>query len=201
LALVQGGEVEETQAASFKRIYEKAWIDLVQGGLGTPFHNAPAGAALVVTTGDSLTTISPSAKAVVYVQGGQEQLAAQLLTNLTLPVLTVGSRIESAVTSLLAAHFPCAKAVSTVKVGIIVDGQPYQPCADSPPLIDAERSWLKELVVLSIEFRARLPAQRSDQSIRSVLGRLGRIHCQLHARVPGPWPWPKSRRSPNRVAE
>src|SRR5205085_4819131 len=71
--LVQAGEVEETHTASFRRIYEKAWTDLVQGGLGTPFHGAPAGAALVVTTGDLLTTVSPSAKAVLYVQGGQDQ--------------------------------------------------------------------------------------------------------------------------------
>jgi hypothetical protein len=139
-ALVLDGEIAEVYIAPFKRAYEKAWTDVLQGGLGDPFAGAPVGAVLVVTTGHALIPLPVKGAqggpngTVVYVQGAQDTLAGRLLHNLAVPILAVGARTEAIAVPLLVPHFPHIKAVSSVDVRIVVDGQPFEP-SDATPLL------------------------------------------------------------------
>jgi hypothetical protein len=143
----------------------------------------------VVTAGDALTPLplyDESGKpngTVVYVQGAQDSLAGRLLTNLAVPVLLVGARAEADAVALLLPHFSKVKGVSSVSVRIVADGHPFIPSDAVPVLITPELAWLKDVLVLAMEFRSRVSVQRREQFIRAVLGRLSRVRLRHTGRL------------------
>lgn len=143
--------VTQHERTLLRKLYEHAWKDLLE--LDLDLVEEPA---LIVERPPGFAKLTGSTEAAsVYLRDNGSSELARLLIDTGSPVLAVSLDLVS---KLIQAKIDATVAfkglfVEDVKVGLLVDGEPFKASLDSPLLLDAA-PWLAEALLLGHEFGA-----------------------------------------------
>jgi len=146
------GDLASKERPTFRREYQRAWSDVVEGNAALPEDLIVA-----VTRRGQIETLrgDPNDPPTVILTQGVQRFEARVLSAAGRPVLDVGETSMEHVAALLEAvggFVPLR--LDGIGVQLLVDGEPFVPSATDPFLISFGLEWLPDIVVIGNELRA-----------------------------------------------
>jgi hypothetical protein len=131
---------------TFRSEYRRAWSDVVETGISLPDD-----LILIVTRRGELEALNGNsdAPAAVIVTEDAQRFEARVLSSAGKAVLEVGTTSTDRIAALLeetGAFVP--RLLNGIGVQLLVDGEPFVPSTNDPPLTSLGLDWLPEIVVI-----------------------------------------------------
>lgn len=182
--LLKAGEIPDTQFASFKKIYEKCWIDIVNSPELVENLNGLSSLTIAVMKSESIsnytiTNDQLSNESTIYIDDESDKVKAEILGNLNNFKLICDPKYGKRVASVLNNVFgEQLRLFSDLNIGVIVDEMLFSPDDSNPLLIDDNNSWLIEVIALEIELNRNPFISRTERVQRESIERLKRIRVK-----------------------
>jgi hypothetical protein len=174
--------IADSQLASLRKAYERSWNLLVTRDQPLPWTKGQRVDLLVTKSGQlALVRIDGAWQGQpVHVLVEQDaRFAESLLASLDRPLLAVEGKDAAAVSRRLAPLLGTAlRPVRSEDFRVFVDGGPVEPSAALPRLAGDERSWLVDILAMTLELKAPALNRQTENTIREAAEQMRRIHLQ-----------------------
>jgi hypothetical protein len=181
--------IAESQLASFRKAYERAWSTVVSLDLPIPWKASGQLPPLVVSRRGQLTTLQLSSEEgsdaePIYILGAEDRMAEALLGSMDVPLLRVDPQDGRAVEALLRdVHVGGIRLVRSGDFHIYVDEVRISEGASGAFLVDADGGWLADLLALTLELKSTQFNRQTERTVREAVEHLRQIRLKAGSRL------------------
>ena len=119
----------------------------------------------------------------LFVVDSDDRLRRQLLCDLRLPTLDVGSRRDEGGWQLGTLFGDKIRGSTSVSIDVLADNVPVLPGPTLPFLLDEELEWVKFLVAVTVQLKGRVPSHHTVSARSQVQKRLAALRVVRGSRI------------------
>lgn len=182
--LLAAGAAVESQISAFRKAYASSWRAVVSQSLPIPW-DAERPPRLVASSRGQVTFYDVTTdERPLYVLGDEDKLAQRILESRDVLLLEVDPKQGAAVAELLRPALGSRlRLVRRGDLSVLADAASVEAAAAAPLLVTADRMWLSDLLILTLELSSTQFNRQTDRSIHQAVDRLRRIRLRAASSI------------------
>lgn len=183
-ALFATGDGVEGQIAAFRKAYVNSWSAIAGGASPLPWPRSGLPTLVATRRGQVVVYDASVDDRALYVLGDEDKLAHRILESRDVVVLEADPKDGVAIAEILRPLL--GERIQLVRSGdieVFADGAVVQANDATEFLVTEERSWLVELVVLTLELSSTQFNRQSDRTVQQAVDRLRRLRIRAATEI------------------